>query len=96
MSELKRKGQIVPKRFIRAVEKKSQHLVKFGCDVEIVGNAIYMLSDGCAIHVPSVKYCNTKKNKRRVKGFVVSNLIRIDGSRVKGDTCPLLVDKGEI
>lgn len=96
MGELKKKGQIVPKRFVKAIEKKSQHIVKFGCDVEIVGNTIYMLSDGCAIHIPYVKYCNAKKNKRIVKGFVVSDSIRIDGSRVKDFTCPFFVGKGEI
>ena len=69
---IKRKGQIVPKRFVRAVEKKSQHQVKFGCDVEIVGNTIHQLTEGPVIFIPFLKYCNLKKNKKTVKGFEIA------------------------
>lgn len=72
---IKKKGSIVPKRFVRAIEKKSQHLVKFGCDVEIVGiNEIIALTDGDIICVPNNKYVNTRKNKKTVKGFSFSNV----------------------
>ena len=66
---IKKKGQIVPKYLVKAVEKKSQHLVKFGCDVEIEGRTLTALDGGTAIIIPEVKYCNMKKNKRLVKGF---------------------------
>jgi hypothetical protein len=79
---IKKKGSIVPKRFLRAIEKKSQHLAKFGCDVEIIGNTIYPITEGSAICIPSIKYCNTKKNKRLVKGFEWQSNCCINGSRV--------------
>jgi len=66
---IKRKGQIVPKNLVKAVEKKSQHLVKFGCDVSITGKTITALNGGTVIVVPEARYCNLKKNKRTVKGF---------------------------
>lgn len=66
---IKRKGQIVPKYLCRSIEKKAQHLVKFGCDVEITGKNIVMLSDGCAITVPSVTHVLKKKRQKTVKGF---------------------------
>ncbi len=73
---IKKKGSIVPKRFVQAIEKKSQHLIKFGCDVELVGmNKIVALSDGDIICVPSNKYVNTNKNKKTVKGFNFSSVI---------------------
>lgn len=72
---IKRKGSIVPKRFIRAIEKKSQHLVKFGCDVELVGiGEIVALTDGDIICVPKNKYVNMNKNKKTVKGFDFSSI----------------------
>jgi hypothetical protein len=79
---IKKKGSIVPKRFLRAIEKRSQHLAKFGCDVEIIGNTIYPITEGSAICIPSIKYCNTKKNKRLVKGFEFQPNCCIDSSRV--------------
>lgn len=80
---IKRKGQIVPKYLVRAIEKKSQHLVKFGCDVEIAGRTIKPLHEnggGVCIVIPDTKYCNTKKNKKRVKGFVVTKDIVFKGT----------------
>lgn len=71
---IKRKGQIVPKYLVKAIEKKSQHLVKFGCDVEIIGRSIKAINGGVAIVIPDAKYCNLKKNKRLVKGFYFDGL----------------------
>ncbi|NOS39036.1 MULTISPECIES: hypothetical protein [Bacteria] len=79
---LKRKGQIVPKYLVKSVEKKAQHLVKFGCDVEINGRTLTAINGGVCIVIPEVKYCNMKKNKRTVKGF------NFDGISFVGfDTC---------
>ena len=61
---IKRKGQIFPKYLCRSIEKKAQHLVKFGCDVEITGKKIEMLSSGCA-HRDTVSYPCTKEEKDR-------------------------------
>ena len=33
---IKRKGQIVPRYLCKSIEKKAQHLIKFGADVEII------------------------------------------------------------
>ena len=66
---IKRKGQIVPKYLVKSVEKKAQHLVKFGCDVEINGRVLTAINGGVCIVIPEAKYCNMKKNKRTVKGF---------------------------
>lgn len=91
MSVIKKKGQIVPKRLVKAVEKKSQHLVKFGCDVEIKGKTITALNGGTAIIVPEAKYCNMKKNKRLVKGFNFSGITFIGF-----DTCIHVVYQSNI
>jgi hypothetical protein len=71
---IKKKGQIVPKYLCESVEKKAQHLVKFGADVEIIGKTIKMLSDGYAIHIPSTTHVLKKKNQKTVKGFNLIDL----------------------
>lgn len=67
---LKKKGQIVPKYLCKSIEKKAQHLVKFGADVEVTGKTIKILSDGHAIHIPVVTHVLKKKRQKTVKGFV--------------------------
>lgn len=52
---IKRKGQIIPKRIIKATNKKYQHLFKFGCDVEIVGKNVTSLDGGVALIYPNQK-----------------------------------------
>jgi len=71
---IKRKGQIVPKYLCRSVEKKAQHLVKFGADVEITGKTIKLLSEGSAIVIPCTTHVLKKKNQRTVKGFVMTGI----------------------
>jgi hypothetical protein len=66
---IKKKGQIVPKYLCRSVEKKAQHTIKFGCDVEIKGKTIKALSKGYVMHVPCIDVLK-KKNKRTWKGAV--------------------------
>jgi len=68
---IKKKGQIVPKYLCRSVEKKAQHLVKFGADVEVTGKTIKLLSEGCAIVIPYCQHVLKKKRQRTVKGFVM-------------------------
>ena len=71
---IKRKGQIVPRFIAKAVEKKSQHLLTFGCDVEInhLNKEVRQLTDGSIFRIPSNKYILQKKNKKTVKGFYFS------------------------
>ena len=69
LNNIKNKGSIVPKRLVQAGEKKSQHLIKFGCKVEVINNKVTALEDGDIFVLNGEKYCNLKKNKRIVKGF---------------------------
>lgn len=71
---IKRKGQIVPRYLVKSVERKAQHLVKFGCDVEITGKKIKALSVGCVILIPDVSHVLIKRNKVSVKGFIIDGL----------------------
>ena len=66
-----KKGQIVPRYLVKSIEPKARHLVKFGADVEVLGRAIRMLSDGCAIYIPCVTHVSKKKRQRTVKGFEI-------------------------
>ena len=68
---IKRKGQIVPKWLVKSLEKKAQHVIKFGCDVEICrgSKVVRALSEGCVFHVKHVNHVLKKKNQVRVKGF---------------------------
>jgi hypothetical protein len=66
---LKKKGQIVPKYLCKSIEKKAQHLVKFGADVEVTGRTIKLLGEGCAIYIPAVTHVSKKKQQKTVKGF---------------------------
>ena len=71
---IKKKGQIVPKYLVTSVEKKAQHVIKFGCDVEITGRKITAKSDGCIIYIPNMTHVLKKKRQKTFKGAVVDNL----------------------
>jgi len=71
---IKKKGQIVPRYLCKSIERKAQHLVKFGTDVEIIGKSIRILSGGYAIRVASATHVLKKKRQRKVKGFEISNI----------------------
>ena len=75
---IKKKGQIVPRWLVKSVERKAQHLVKFGCDVQITGGKIKPLSYGPIIDIPHVTHVLKKKNQVRVKGFEAKNLTGIN------------------
>lgn len=71
---IKKKGSIVPKRFVKSFEKYWQHNIKFGIPVEIIGNIIYPLEGGTVIHIPSGRY---------YKGCEVYSKMTILTSRLK-------------
>lgn len=74
---IKIKGQIVPKWLVKSKEKKAQHVVKFGCDVSICrgSKTIEVLSnEGSVFYIPHVTHVLKKKNKKTVKGFIVSGV----------------------
>jgi len=75
----KRKGQIVPRNLCKSVEKKAQHLVKFGADVEIKGKEVKLLSDGCFLVIHGCKHVLKKKRQRTVKGFIFRDIVIIRG-----------------
>jgi len=79
---IKKKGQIVPKYLCKSIEKKAQHLVKFGADVEVAGRTIKLLSEGCAICIPSVTHVLKKKQQKTVKGFEFLD-VHINGAGFK-------------
>lgn len=72
----KKKGQVVPKWLVKSLEKKAQHLVKFGCDVKIYRGAkkVVAISEGCIFYIPYIEHVLKKKNQVRVKGFHVSGV----------------------
>ena len=78
---IKRKGQIVPKYLVRSIEKKAQHLIKFGCDVEIIGMKITGISEGDVIVIPAVTHVLRKKRQRTFKGFTTHRLCVIKMSK---------------
>lgn len=75
---IKKKGSIVPKNLVRSIEKKAQHLVKFGCDCEVINDRVYPITDGNVFVIPSTTHVRIKKGKRKVKGF--------DGRHAKVDS----------
>jgi len=79
---IKRKGQIVPKYLCKSVEKKAQHLVKFGADVIITGREIRLISRGCAIFIPSATHVLKKKRQKTVKGFELHGLTVVGNGNV--------------
>lgn len=73
---IKKKGQIVPKWIVRAIEKKSQHVIKFGCDVriDVSRRHITQLSHGSIIVIPYVTHVLKKKSKKTWKGAEIKDL----------------------
>ena len=76
MSEFKRKGQIVPKCFIKSIEKKAQHIIVFGCDVGIcmASKTLKALTGGCIFYIPNLTHVLKKKNQVTVKGFSIGKV----------------------
>lgn len=56
----------MPKWIVRAIEKKSQHVIKFGCDVriDVSRRHITQLSHGSIIVIPYVTHVLKKKSKK--------------------------------
>lgn len=77
-----KKGHIVP-RWIGAIasDRKSQHCIKFGCDVSIENGIIYAESHGYVFYIPD-KIKRKMKNKTFKKCFLSVNMIRICSRRV--------------
>lgn len=82
MSEFKRKGQIVPKCFVKSIEKKAQHIVTFGCDVEIcrASRTVKALTNGSIFYIPYTHHVLKKKSQVTVKGFSVEGVSVIDSN----------------
>lgn len=70
MSEIFRKGQLVPKHLgIISVHRKARHQVTFGTDVEVIGNTLRAIGPGGSVlfaRVPPYRVMNngTRKHER--------------------------------
>jgi hypothetical protein len=73
-----KKGQIVPRFLIRCKNRKTQHLWKFGADVEIIGRKIIAKSEGEVI-VRERCYIGGKKGKPRIYDRATPKGIHIQG-----------------
>jgi len=78
-----KKGQIIPRRLVRCGNRKTQHLWKFGADVEIKGKTIKMLTEGAAI-INSKLFIGGKKGRPRLYTNALLENIHIIGI---GDGC---------
>lgn len=84
---IKRKGQIVPRWLVKSKEKKAQHVVKFRCDVSICrgSRTIKVLSnEGSIFNIPYVTHVLKNKNKRIVKGFIISDITVVGNAEFNG------------
>lgn len=73
MSEIFRKGQLVPKRLgIVHVHRKARHQVTFGTDVEVIGNTLRAMAPGGSVlfaRIPSYRVMNNGTRKRECLSF---------------------------
>mgnify|MGYP000285768532 FL=1 len=69
-SNMYKKGQCVPRWLVRVERKKLQHRLKFGCDVELIGNCVLMLNEGSCFYID-----NTKGVKVCIDGVTVDDSI---------------------
>lgn len=60
-----KKGSIVPRRLVRCKHRKTQHLWKFGCDVEVTGPNVVALSAGVIFNIERF-FTGGKKGKPKV------------------------------
>lgn len=67
---IKRKGQIIPRRIISAMSKRYQHLITFGCDVEIDGNNVTAINGGAMLYYTNRKYVRRPSKTTIIKGVV--------------------------
>lgn len=73
-----KKGQIVPRFLVKCSDRKAQHLVKFGCDVEVYGKTIEAITYGSVFELPCTL---RRKMKNGTKKRVAFNFI---GLYIKG------------
>ncbi len=76
-----KKGSIVPRYLIRCRSRKTQHLCKFGADVEVNGRVIKMLSDGSAIRIDK-PYVGGRHGKPRILNVMHINEVSIIGNGI--------------
>ena len=60
-----KKGHIVPRRLIRCKNRKTQHLWKFGADVDVSGRTITALTGG-AVFYNSRSYIGGNNGRPRI------------------------------
>lgn len=87
MSEIFRKGQMVPKRLSMVLtHRRAQHLLTFGCDVVVDGREVrtVMQGDGPMIVLPR-RVCRTRTNGTKQQYNVLFLSFIVTGAEI--DEC---------
>lgn len=81
MSEMFRKGQLVPKRLgIVSVHRKARHQVTFGTDVEVIGNMLRAMRPGLSVLCAPVHTYRGMNNGTRKRECLSFSIFTIDCS----------------
>ena len=85
-----KKGQIVPRYLVRCKRRKTQHLVKFGSDVEVCGREVRATS-GAPLFFIDRHFVGGKNGKPRL--YLISHFKDIAGI-VFNDSSYFIVSRG--
>lgn len=80
-----KKGQIIPRRLVRCKNRKTQHLWRFGSDVEVIGREVRILSYGEGIFTGGGGFIGGKHGKPLIINVARINNVKLmseDKSRV--------------
>ena len=72
-----KKGSIVPRRLVRCRNRKTQHLWKFGGDVEVIGRNLKLIS-GEHIIERKRDFIGGKKGKPRIYDYALMDSLNLD------------------
>ena len=71
-------GQIVPRWLIKASDRKAQHYIKFGCDVEVYSDHKVVATGPGSVFMIRDIY-RTMKNGSRKRAHAILSYIRVVG-----------------
>ncbi|AUR97818.1 hypothetical protein NVP1244A_116 [Vibrio phage 1.244.A._10N.261.54.C3] len=84
MTKLYKKGSVVPKYLMRTLDKKQQHVLKFGCDVLVDNRRLVPQTEGSIFVVPYVTHTTHKRKGcrgravRKWKNVVMDTPVHMD------------------
>ncbi|QZI90345.1 hypothetical protein MYOV003v1_p0021 [Vibrio phage 207E48.1] len=84
MTKLYKKGSIVPKYLMRTIDKKQQHVLKFGCDVLVENRRLTPQTEGSIFVVPYVTHTTHRRRGcrrravRKWKGTCLDKPVHMD------------------